>query len=446
MKLLFVENRFATKIYEAVGRRLEAMGHEIHWLVQNPIFSPKWGYVHKLPFPLNHVQDLSKPDEYAWLRQSDRGVLHFGVSGKHYSHYDHHITAVLDTVMPDVIFGEATAFHELLTIKRARERNIFYLAPNATRYPTDRVVFMSYDTLDAVGGDGSFLNLEKAERILEAIRTRKVVPSYMRMLSNPSWSIEKYRLVSAISITKGWFAGERYITPSPVRKFQLSMDQRRQRKYWDDRASNELKALSDLLHSRKPWVLYALQMQPESNIDVFGAPWNEQAEIIRRAAQALQKNGAMLVVKPNPKSKYEMTKYLNDVMDGEPNLVRVSHSTPMSDLFPHAPLILTVTGTVLLESIFIGKPVACLGTHSMRNYPGVTPIEAPEDVSMVLANVMDGHACSASHVQALALLQRLHATSYSATIWDPVRQPHQGTDATIDALTTAFASVLKELK
>jgi hypothetical protein len=151
-------------------------------------------------------------------------------------------------------------------------------------------------------------------------------------------------------------------------------------------------------------------------------------------------------LKPNPKSKYEMTKYLNDVMDGEPNLVRVSHSTPMSDLFPHAPLILTVTGTVLLESIFIGKPVACLGTHSMRNYPGVTPIEAPEDVSMVLANVMDGHACSASHVQALALLQRLHATSYSATIWDPVRQPHQGTDATIDALTTAFASVLKELK
>jgi Capsule polysaccharide biosynthesis protein len=444
MKLLFVENRFATWVYEPVARRLAAAGHEIHWLIQNPMFTPSWGRVHRLPFPTRDQLSVSEPSAYEWLRRTDRGVLHFGVTGKHYAHYDQHIGAVLDAIAPDVVFGESTAFHELLVIKRARERAIAYLAPNATRYPTDRVVFMAYDTLDPVGGDGSLLPDEEADAILEAIRTRRVVPSYMRMLNQRTRVMDRFRLASTLRVTAGWLAGERFVTPSPSRKFRLNAEQQRQRQRWEERAAHMPAGLSDLLQSGKPWVLYALQMQPESNIDVFGAPWNDQADTIRRAARALRAHGAMLVVKPNPKSKYEMNAHLNEVMGSEPNVIGLAHATPMGDVFPHAPLVLTVTGTVLLEAIFTGKPVACLGSHSMRAYPGVTSIETPEDLPAVLAEALIGSASIASRDEARALLQHFHATSYAASLWDPVAQPHYGTEAIIDALAIAFSSVLAD--
>ena len=445
MKLLFVENRYATWVYEAVARRLEVAGHEIHWLVQNPMFAPSWGRVHRLPFPSrDQAPATATPDAYAWLRRTDRGVLHFGATGDHYAHYDRHIATLLDTLAPDVVFGEATEFHELLTIARARESGIAYLSPTGTRYPADRMAFMAYDTLDPVGGDGSLLPDEQADAMLEAIRTRQVVPSYMRPATRRSRSLDWHRLADKLRISAGWLAGERFITPSPARKMALNSEQQRQRQNWEERAARSRTARPDLLKSGQPWVLYALQMQPEGNIDVWGTPWNDQADTVRRAARALQAQGAVLVVKPNPKSKYEMNAQLNEIMGSEPNVIGLAHAIPMGEVFPPAPLVLAVTGTVLLESIFAAKPVASLGSHSMRAYPGVTAIETPEDLPAVLADALAGGARTASRQEARALLQNLHATSYSALLWDPVAQPHHGTEAHIEALAMTFARVLAD--
>jgi hypothetical protein len=445
MKLLFVENRYATWVFEAVARRLALAGHEIHWLVQNPVFEPRWGRVHRLPFPpRGRAPSTFEQDKYTWLRRTDRGVLHFGATGDHYAHYDLHITTLLETLVPDVVFGEATEFHELLTIARARESGIAYLSPTGTRYPADRLAFMAYDTLESVGGDGSLLPSEQADAMLEAILTRQLVPSYMRPSTRRTRTLDWHRLADKLRIAAGWLAGERFITPSPARKIELNKEQKRQRHVWEERAARSQSAWPYLLKSGQPWVLYALQMQPEGNIDVWGTPWNDQADIVRRAARALHAQGAVLVVKPNPKSKYEMNAQLNEVVDSEPNVIGLAHATPMSEVFPHAPLVLAVTGTVLLESIFAAKPVACLGSHSMRAYPGVTAIDTPEHLPAVLADALAGEARTASHDEARALLQHLHATSYSASLWDPVAQPHHGTKFHIEALSMAFTGVLAE--
>ncbi len=445
MKLLFVENRSATWVHEAVARRLAADGHEIHWLVQNPVFAPRWGQVHLLAFPPRGGA-MAETDSYAWLRRTDRGVLHFGVRGDHYAHYDCCIAAVLKIVAPDVVFGEPTEFHELLTIACARKIGLPYLSPNVTRYPTNRLAFHAYDTLDPVGGDGSTMSDDEADALIDAIRMRQVVPSYMRPPERVTRSQSAGPLALKLRITAGWLAGERFNTPSPVRKLALNRTQRRQRLFWERRAERRASDWPRLLDRMQPWVLYALQMQPESNIDVWGTPWNDQAEIIRRAARSLAEHGAMLVVKPNPKSKYEMSPRLNEVMDSEANVLGLAHATPMGEVFPLAPLVLAVTGTVLLESIFAGKPVAVLGGHGMRDYPGVTGIESPEDLPPVLDAATKGRACAATRHEARSLLQYLHATSYAATIWDPVSHPADTTEKNISALTTAFTRVLEQIQ
>lgn len=442
MKLLFIENRYATWVYAAVAKRLETMGHEIHWLVQNPAFTPRFGQVHVMPFPPLSHPAMHHGAEFDWLARTDRGVLHFGATGSHYPHYDAQVCNHLARTQPDVIFGEATEFHELLVIRQAKALGIPYLSPSVTRYPADRLAFLAYDSLEPFGGDGSTLSDADADRMLDGIRHRKVVPSYMRPATAVPITLPMIKVADKARITWGWLRGERYISPSPRRKLALNAAQRNARARWEIHAASQQNRWTDLRASKQPWVLYALQMQPEGNIDVWGTPWNDQPELIRRAAEALDRIGAMLVVKPNPKSKYEMSERLNQIVSSIPNLLTLPHSTPMTEVFPHAPMVLTVTGTVLMECIFSGKPVACLGGHAMARYPGVTPVSEPEALAPVLLAALRGEVITASHEQGRALLQRLHAHSYPAAIWDPVTQPHFATSEVIQALTRAFTHVL----
>ncbi|MDE2453301.1 MAG: hypothetical protein KGL43_06880 [Burkholderiales bacterium] len=446
MKLMFVENRYATWMFEAVAHHLAAAGHEIHWLVQNPVFAPRWGRIHLLPFPPRGMGSTeASADDYGWLRRTDRGVLHFGGNDRHYPHYDRHIASILQAVGPDVVFGEATEFHELLTIGRSRQLGITYLSPNATRYPPDRLTFNLYDTLDSIGGEGTLLNDDEVRALLDAIRGRKVIPGYMQAGRNAKGSGLTRRLSDKFRVTRGWLAGERFVTPSPMRKLELQAEQKRQQATWDGRSARQAPAVGDALKGAKPWVLYPMQLQPEGNIDVWGRPWNDQAEIIRRSARALAGTDATLIVKPNPKSKYEMSARLNEVMDAEPNVLGLGHATPMAEVFPAATLVLTVTGTVLIESVLAGKPVASLGNHSLSRYPGVTALDSPETLPEVLRAAHGGKALRATEMQACTLLRQLHATSYPAILWDPLMQPQLASQDNVGAMARAFTDVLRRV-
>ena len=51
MKILFVENRYKTALWEVIAKEYEKLGHEIYWIVQNPMFKTSFGNVSILPFP-----------------------------------------------------------------------------------------------------------------------------------------------------------------------------------------------------------------------------------------------------------------------------------------------------------------------------------------------------------------------------------------------------------
>src|SRR5215213_9099996 len=167
MKILFIENRYTTWIWAAVAQGLENYGHEIHWLVQNPMFCPKMGLAHVLPFP--RAAEKQKNDSLAWLSDVDRGVRWFGGDGAYWYPYNQKILQVLQKVKPDVVFGEPTEFHELLALENARALGMRFLFPSATRYPVGRLQFLDYDTMNAVGGEERNLTETESEIMLEAI-------------------------------------------------------------------------------------------------------------------------------------------------------------------------------------------------------------------------------------------------------------------------------------
>lgn len=442
MKILFVENRYATWVFAAVARELTLIGHEIHWLVQNPVFAPDFGTVHVLPFP-QRWQVTTADVSYDWLARTDRGFLHFGGTTDHYPAYDQAIGQVICNLQPDVTFGESTEFHELLAINHCKKIGRPYLVPYVMRYPTDRMAFVAFDTMDPVGGDGTQLSMDEVDAMINGIRERQVVPSYMRPTAPAPISHRIQRLIDKARITLGWLRGERFITPSPIRKLTLNAARNAAHRKWEAHAQANWHRWESLLAEQRPWVLYAMQMQPESNLDVWGTPWNEQTLLIREAALALKSVGAVLVVKPNPKSKYEMTSALTESIMSLPNVIALPHATPMADVFPYAPLVLSVTGTVLMECIFAGKPVASLGSHSMTKYPGVIHLDQPYAIAQALQDALCGHVPCATQAQVRDLLQSLQSTSYPATIWDPVTQPDFARPEVVASLLRAFLHVIE---
>jgi hypothetical protein len=443
MRILFIENRSATWLWAEVAKRLSRQGHEIHWLVQNRLFKPDSGKAHTLSMP--NEKDMvasSDIDPYMEIRAGDRGVLHFGLEGNHYRHFDLQIGAVFDDIRPDVVFGEVTQFQELLAIRHSRRHKIPYLSPSGTRYPVNRMCFFVYDTLDPIGGEGKELSDADAEDMLSAITERKIVPSYMLKIPSIAWKSKFLRAYSHSIVLASWMLGERYITPSPLRKIFLERTRARIYKCWESVAVRKLPHYL----ANAPWVLYPLQMQPESNIDVWGRPWNDQCEIIERSARALLEIGGYLVVKPNPKSKYELSEALCNLAKKNSNIIFMSHDVSMREIFKSAPLVLTVTGTVLMECIFAGKPIACLGTHSMSRYPGVTALQMPEEIAAILQEAQLGNIVGATRAEAIALLKFLYRTSYPAQIWDPITRPDLTNSHEIDVLSNAFMDVLKVLE
>lgn len=437
MRLLFVENRYATRLYESVARPLMADGHEIGWMVQNPHFAPSFGQVHHLRFPRS--SDLRPGGEdpiFEKLRAADRGSRHFGTGCEHHAHYLQETERAFDAFRPDVVFGESTQIHELLAIEIARRRGLPYLFPTATRYPPGRMCFLAYDTMEPVGGCGEDMPADQARALIDAVNRRSITPSYMNGSSTPRLAHLLRQVQDRARISWAWWRGERYITPSPWRKLALERTQAALRQRWD--AAALARASSP---STRPYVLYALQMQPESTIDVWGLPWNDQAEIVRRAARALAPLGFDLVVKPNPKSKYEIDDRLCEVAESESNVVAIAHGVPMQALFGPAAAVLSVTGTVLIEAIFATKPAFALGSHAMACYPGVTALDRPEGIAAYL-----GRSADSSHSDAgLSLLRSLHRSSYAAEIVDPLAQSERIDSASSMRLLDAFRRVLQSM-
>jgi len=355
MKILFIENRYKTRLWEIIAREFEKNGHEIHFLIQNHSFKPNNGHIHVIPYPKKDNVKKEYTPEIKKIIESNRGLNYFGIKSDNFIfYYDSIIDDKIGKLQPDVVFGESTLFHELLVIKACKKRNILYLHPSTCRYPAGRFSFYKYDTLEPFGFSNEKFTNEEALKTINAITERKTLPDYMKVLKHQLSF--KDVLKEKLTLSKAYFSGEKYNTPSPYRKKQINKNAAKTIEKWESIAVDVNALNSDEFHT-----LYAMQMQPEANIDVWGYPFNNQTKVIEDIISKLEKN-EKLVIKPNPKSKYEINdELINVINDNKDKVLILKHSSKMDDLWPFINLVITVTGTVSLECVFSNKPIIVLG-------------------------------------------------------------------------------------
>lgn len=431
MKLLFIENRYKTYFLDAIAKEL-ALEHEIFWIVQNHDFLPETGTVFKMPYPkrnynLNNDVDLSE------IIESDRQLNYFKKGNADYFfYYYEQINKLVGEINPSFVFGESTAFHELLTIKICKEKNILFLHPTSCRYPSGRFSFYKYDTVHPYKGSNELLPLENATSIINTIVDRSSKPDYMKKVS-----INKSKIIKdKVKILKGYFQGERFNTPNPLIKFNLEKKKKKNISIWDDNSITQIDKNSFS-------VLYPLHLQPEANIDVWGRERRDQLKSIKEISENLIE-GQLLYVKPNPKSKYELSDDLIDYINSRSNIKTIHHSVSMDSIFNDVDLFITVNGTIALECIFANKPILTLVDVFFNKASNCCFLENIKSIQNHIDKIIKNDFPELRDNQKLDFLSLLNKTSYIGVVSDPFNDVNCISEKNIGNVFHAFKSVLKK--
>lgn len=408
MKVLFVENRKKSLVWHCWSEFLKTKGVETAFVIYNHAFALDGDSNYIIPYP--QKKDLVPfpkqyiDEDYNLIYSSDRLINHFGKNDLHYYFYLQKIKGILDEVAPDIVIGESTQFYELFIISECKKRNILYLNPSSCRYPTHRYSFYLYDTLIPYGGSNELIPTTEAISIIDGIVHRSVKPDYMSKLKMSRSMLISYWLYE-MKVLRSRYQGAKYIIPSLFDKLKKDNEIKGLCKRWDAIANGKKNVDSNFI------IMYPMQMQPEANLDVWGHQYMNQLTTIKKLVDKTQED-VIILVKPNPKAKYEFTKELLDYIENEDRVLSVPLSCTMQSCLNKSDMIVTVTGTIAIECILMNKPVLTLQhtlNNEMKNCPFLDDIKK---ITKYVRMVKERKFPKISEDDKIHFLNRLNATSY----------------------------------
>lgn len=434
-KILFVENRHKTMFWSKVSQNLDREFFETYFIIQNKMFSPK---VDKniicLGFPGKEDMAISKPnlpdDLLEYLQARDRGYKYFNSGSDHYGYYYLKIKNLLELIKPDLVIGESTLFHELITIYLCNQLNITFIHPTGSRYPSGRFQLFLGDTQNVAASSGESWERHRIDTFLNKIKDGRLQPEYM-IKAKSKYKLARfkvYRVLMWLKVFVGRLLGEKFNTPSFRKKMALQLRLNACIKKWDRESS---------LPEGKKNILYLMQMQPEANLDVWGADFSDQVALVKTIASSLPSD-SNLIIKINPKTKYEVF-HLSDDTASFNNIYYAPRTSTVSSLLPYVAGIITVTGTIGLESVFKTQNCISLRHPALRKIcPAVTSHSVQDAITKIFTGVSrfnEGDIAS-------DLLESLVSDSFDGTIGDPLYSPHAFSNSNISKVVKALESCL----
>ena len=277
------------------------------------------------------------------------------------------------------------------------------------------------------------LDRETAMKMVQTILDGGRRPLYMQQPRGLAATRRRMQwFQTRFSIWRGRLAGEVHNTPALSDKLRLWRHQRVNKRRWD--------AMARPTASPRTTILYPLQMQPEANIEVWGAPYSDQVELIKRLADAAPA-GTTIAVKSNPKWKYEVDDRLLSLMEARRDIVPLPRSMAMDDARAATAGAITVTGTIGHEAVFglnscisLRHPVL---TEHFPQFAAGTPEEAVEKL------LRNPDAARGNPDLGAELLQYFYAHSFPGYILDPFNWPFVLEATNVDILANAFLHCLE---
>lgn len=438
MKILFIENRYRTLFWRVAARHLREDGHTVKFIIQNKSFSDKGDRENEfiIQYPKEDANDTKDPRNLELIK-SDRNLNYFNHRGTgHYDYYREKITEIISIYRPNVVFGESTAFHELISIDICKGLGIPYLHPSSSRYPVGRFAFYQYDTLKPFCGSREMLTNVECDNIINGITHRFIVPDYMKR-TKISLPTKIRRLYELLHHSLAYLHGEHYNTPNPLVKFNIERRKKRIIGQWDKIATERKTWIDD---NNNFYILYPMQMQPESNVDVWGRKCRNQLKTIKELLEFTD-DDTRIIVKPNPKSKYELTQEFIDFINHTQRIIPVLHSESMQNVLSKTDMVLTVTGTIAIECVLSNMPVLTLVNTINNTNTNCIYIEDLSNTGQYIEMVKNGTFPKIDNNRKREFINLLNNTSYKGR----TDESHVNDEENVASCMDAFRNVLESI-
>lgn len=143
--------------------------------------------------------------------------------------------------------------------------------------------------------------------------------------------------------------------------------------------------LVNTLNSKYPFIFYPLHEEPERTL-LLGAPfYTNQIEIIRHIAKSLPV-GYLLFVKEHPSQVirgWRKTSFYKEIMN-IPNVVLLHPSLTFSDLLQKSSLVVSISGTAILEAAFYEKPSIVFAETVFSNLSFVEKVSSIPELPIII--------------------------------------------------------------
>jgi len=381
VNVAFIANYEKTICLHGIATRLRADGHELSWI--SP--SRHWArWLEAQGTPREAILDLSRWGE-EWnrgetsdvdrarlatiedrsdLRVNDVILMDRLLRTRPYAIAFAHLAVVAREVENFVtarrlrhVFAEQTFGSEIVTGMTCKSLGIELLAPHVVRVPSGRMgLFRGFlqdelvPTRQVTAGDH-----DEARSFLAGYRRDRPKPDYFLRntkppLPKPAWPSKLWKHVrleledphDETHFSPRWLVRQRSLEVINAAVHRISNP------YW---VPPERPA--------RPFVLFPLHRQPEASIDVIGARFSNQAELVRALARTLPSTHD-LYVKEHPNGLGDRSPSWLRTLRAIPGVRLVDPQVSTFALLDQAALTLAISGTAVYEAALLGRPAASI--------------------------------------------------------------------------------------
>jgi hypothetical protein len=385
-RVIFIENGYSTDIYLDVAKELVERDIEVILFCWNDWFARKWN-----DFKVIH---LPSSKEFLWYEfiKSTRESRYFKLPHEKYQ-IDHNLVQeIILNLNPSVIVGEPTLAYEQQIALIAKNVDIPYVYISVSRLFPGRIVLYNNVLMNALDIDTTSLKLSTGQEVIIKNKSRI-----------------NFIIMYAYNHLGQLFTRSRRIAPSIMMKIYLELNAR-----YYYRKLNLLRRVN--LREIGSYVLFPIQMQPESNTDVWAMPYFNQVELLRKFSKI---PGVNVLIKLNPTSKYEIDGEFLKLVEESGNLNVCPRDIPMKEALEKCKAVFSNVGTVILEARRFGVHVISLNLdNDLVNLPGVVKVNDIQEItSTFLHNLPIEKRC----IGLGNVLENEKNKSVPGIIFDPLR-------------------------
>jgi len=191
----------------------------------------------------------------------------------------------------------------------------------------------------------------------------------------------------------------------------------------------------------KEFAGFFLHMQPEHTVEGVAFEYRDQAATALNIAAALPAGMVLLVKEHLPMVGKRPISFYEKLSEC-PNIKILDDAVHSYEVVKNSRLMFTLSGSVALESMYIGKPVIVLGKVYHTAFRGIYPAGDIRGLAALVGKILRSQHPGATREEAITALAAMYSSSYPGRLSSQFSLEEMGTNENLDAIASAFSREL----